>query len=82
MFAFINKIVVPENRVILSKLNRRDDSKYTCLYTVFAFINKKTVPENKDILAKLNRGDNINQSCLYTKNMSFDIQTHKLTNIQ
>ena len=33
VFAFFNKIIVPENTVILAKLNRRDDSNHTCLYT-------------------------------------------------
>ena len=33
VFAIINKIIVPENTVILAKLNRRDNSYHTCLYT-------------------------------------------------
>ena len=31
VFAFINNIIVPENTVILAKLNRKDNSNHTCL---------------------------------------------------
>jgi len=84
VFAFINKIPVPENKV-----KQKENSNHTCLYAINVVLHTNTqiythihthtiVPENKLIIAKLNRRNNSNHTCSHTKQHYF---TYKHTNI-